>query len=352
MEQLLGHKLRIFYMKIFQYLLSGITFIITLTAWTSSFVSASALGYNCGQYNVTTTYNGDCGTIISSTQIGSSTNCIANLAVTIGNTFSCQFPLSGNPLNTYLLPINGIVAKTLTATGNSQPCIIQNNSTTSPILICASIPSNGGATGQQQVVLYIDGSTSSVQKGFVTLSSPSGQGGTVITYPNISNSTNCNRFKSIYVGSPFKCAFLLSGDPLNTYFLPANGIQASISSGLSNNGCNIENNGTASASLICDITSSSIESTGEKQVVVFVDGKPDGAEKGNVVLVANADKIMKEESKKSPPTSESQSNNPKNIDEKTTDSMNIAMFAFLGLGFVIVCLYFMVRRLRRSEIQK
>ncbi len=236
-------------------------------------ISAYSLGYNCGQYNISTAYNNDCGTIISSGQTLNSTNCTSVLSIVRGNTFSCSFALIGNGGNTYILPVNGVIAKVNSVSTFSPSCTISNNVSMSAVLICNQIPTNSGTEGVQNIELFFNGSAIGIIKGSVTLSIPSS--GTVITYPIITPSSNCNRFKSIYVGTRFQCAFLLVGDPTNTYILPPKGVQVGIPS-LVSSSCNIEDNGTPNARLICGEIVSDVMKTGKQDVVVYVDGVNEG----------------------------------------------------------------------------
>jgi hypothetical protein len=123
------------------------------------------------------------GTTITATNISNSTNCTSALSVNVGTTYSCDFPLTGDSNNLYALPTSGIVAGTSTATGQSPACTISGNGTAQVKLVCASVPTTAGTVGLQNVLLFINGSSSGVDKGDVTLTSGSSLFNCSVTNP-------------------------------------------------------------------------------------------------------------------------------------------------------------------------
>ncbi|MEI6729168.1 MAG: hypothetical protein WCK98_06015 [bacterium] len=108
-------------------------------------------------------------TTITQANIATSSNCTSTLTVTIGSTYSCVFPLAGDPGNNYTLPAGGITASTSSASGSSPACTnIAGNGTGNVALVCSSIPTTAGSTGLQNVLVTIGGGTAT-DKGDVTL---------------------------------------------------------------------------------------------------------------------------------------------------------------------------------------
>jgi hypothetical protein len=131
--------------------------------------SGSGTTYVDGDDNVVTLPT----TIITAANISDSINCTPTMQITVGNTYSCTFTLTGNADNNYTLPAGGILATTQTATGNSPACTIAANQTPLVSLICTDIPLQDATLGAQNVLLLIDTDTVGVDKGDVTLfSSP------------------------------------------------------------------------------------------------------------------------------------------------------------------------------------
>lgn len=166
---------------------------------------ASLVGYGCGNFGTGGgTYSSDCGVTIAAVNIQNSTNCISSLQVTSGNTYQCDFPLTGSVTNTYSIPVNGIVAGTSTVTGQSQICTVINNSTPQAALQCVGIPTTGAAVGPKDVLLFIDGNTSGVDRGDMTIIT------TAIPVTNaalISSNLQC---ASAVVNATTNCTFTLA----------------------------------------------------------------------------------------------------------------------------------------------
>jgi hypothetical protein len=95
------------------------------------------------------------------TNISNSTNCTGQDTI-IGNTVTCEFPLIGNAVNTYQLPVGGITAVISTTTGQVS-CSIVDNGLPTARLVCTNLPTTGGVAGVQSVKL------NTVQKGSVNL---------------------------------------------------------------------------------------------------------------------------------------------------------------------------------------
>jgi hypothetical protein len=111
------------------------------TGWTD------AGGNNCQSPATYSAYE------IDNTSTGNSTDCTATKTVTIGQTYTCTFPLTGSQNNVYSLPASGITASTSTATGTSQPCTILNNGTAQATMQCTGIPTSGATAGVQNVLV-------------------------------------------------------------------------------------------------------------------------------------------------------------------------------------------------------
>ena len=130
----------------------------------------TSLDYNGGPMALTTVQVPyDCNTKpIAQTNVSSSTNCINTLAVTVPNTYTCNFPLTGNPDNLYIIDptagANPIVAYTgtdnsttaiLTGTGSNN-CTVINNGTASAALTCVNIgTTNAAAAGVVNVIMKV-----------------------------------------------------------------------------------------------------------------------------------------------------------------------------------------------------
>ena len=108
-------------------------------------------------------------TIINQGNIGQASDCTTDDRIVTGQTYACTFLLTGSNNSSYILPTNGIKAGTSTATGQSPNCSVINNSTITAALVCLNIPTIGGTNGKQDVLLYVDGNSSGVDKGDVTL---------------------------------------------------------------------------------------------------------------------------------------------------------------------------------------
>ncbi len=190
---------------------------------------AAQTGYGCDQYGTAGgTYGSDCGVIIDASNISNSTVCINTFQVTIGNTYNCTFPLIGSTTNTYSVPTNGILAGTSTITGQSLPCTVINNTTTQAALQCQGIPSTGGVAGLKDVLLFIDGATSGVDKGDVLLVTQS----TPLTNADLVNSDlQC---VSAPINSTTNCTFTLP----STKTLPS-GLQFAIGNGANGGTCTL-----------------------------------------------------------------------------------------------------------------
>jgi uncharacterized repeat protein (TIGR01451 family) len=127
---------------------------------------------------------GNGATAISPTNLGNSVDCTPNRVVAIGQTYTCNFPLTGDANNNYQLPNGGITAGTSSVTGQSPACAIVNNGTPQATLQCTNIPTTNGTPGQQNVLLTIGSGTTPVDKGDVTLARPLTQNDIASGIPN------------------------------------------------------------------------------------------------------------------------------------------------------------------------
>jgi alpha-tubulin suppressor-like RCC1 family protein len=142
-------------------------------------------------------------TIIAPTNVVTANDCINAFSVTIGNTFTCTFPLNAGATNNYSLPATpSTTASTFTATGVSNPCTVKNNGQPSVALECTNIPTTSGTAGVQNVNLSIAGG-SVIDKGDVNLLAP-------FTSTQIPTGTtlNCNTAPT---NSTTSCTITLTG---------------------------------------------------------------------------------------------------------------------------------------------
>ncbi|MEI6729140.1 MAG: SdrD B-like domain-containing protein [bacterium] len=107
-------------------------------------------------------------TTITQTNISNSSNCTAAMILTIPDSYSCSFALTGNASNDYSPAAGDTVASTSSATGNSAICTIIANQTIQASLSCTLIPTTNGTIGLQNVLVTIAGGTAT-DKGDVTL---------------------------------------------------------------------------------------------------------------------------------------------------------------------------------------
>jgi hypothetical protein len=189
-----------------------------------NFSNAASVGYGCGPYNGSNNYSANCGTFITSANVGNSTDCITTNSVTISQTYTCNFPLTGDANNDYGLPAGGVVAQSsqgATVSANSSPCTISGS-----VLTCIVIPTNPITTpGSTNVNLQFGGAGAYVNKGVVNLVLSS----TTITSSNVGNSSDCISTLALTIGQTYICNFPLTGG--SNYGLPAGGVVAQSSQG-------------------------------------------------------------------------------------------------------------------------
>ena len=184
------------------------------------------------------------GTQITQTNTGNGT--CSPSQVSVGNLTTCSYPLTGDVMSQYTLPLAPIKTKISTVTNSSADCQIFNNATPNASLVCANVPSLGGTTGAQTATLNLTGETNSAPINLTAGTAMS----TVITADQTGNGT-CTPV-TITIGNLTLCDFPLMGGMNNTYAMPISGIKAQISTANSlSTPCQISNNGTASASLTC-----------------------------------------------------------------------------------------------------
>jgi hypothetical protein len=208
-------------------------FLISSLLGVRFFSNAGVTGYGCGNYGTAGgVYGSDCGVVIAIANIQNSSNCLNTLNVTIGNTYTCTFPLTGSTTNSYSLPANGITAGSSTVTGQSQPCTVINGGTAQAALECTGIPSTGGSAGVKDVLVFVNGATTGVDKGdvnFTTASTP-----LVNTDFGILNPSLTLVCDSAVVNATTNCTFILPPDKT----LPAN-FQFSIGNGVNGGTCTL-----------------------------------------------------------------------------------------------------------------
>jgi hypothetical protein len=197
------------------------------------FSNAVTDGYGCGNFGTAGgLYGSDCGVVIAIANIQTSTNCINTLNVTIGNTYTCTFPLIGSTTNSYSLPTTGVLAGSSTLTTKSQPCTIINGGTAQAALECTGIATIGGSAGVKDVLIFVNGATVGVDKGdvnFISTSTPLANSDFALTNPNLN--LVC---EPAAVNLTTNCTFTLPPDKT----LPAN-FQFSIGNGISGGACTL-----------------------------------------------------------------------------------------------------------------
>jgi hypothetical protein len=220
-------------------------------------------------------------TTIAATNLTTSSDCTSANVVVIGNTTTCNFPLTGSVTNNYTIPGSGILANIGTVATNSPACTITGNNTAAAALACTAIPSAGGTQGVQFVNLLINGGTA-VQKGAVTLTYTA----TVVTTTNLTgNSTDCITTTNVTVGNTQTCTFPLAGGAGNYYSLPTNGIVGNVATATGNSSaCTIINNSTANAALQCTNIPTTGATNGVQDVRLFVNGSTTPTIKGALNL--------------------------------------------------------------------
>lgn len=169
-------------------------------------INNSVTGIDRGDITLTNTIGGT--SIVaantSSSTISSTSPCTFSTLVSVPNTYTCSFALSGASNNTYALPLGGIVARTEQSTlvsANSQPCGILGNGTASAQLVCSDIPSNSQSSsfvsGAANVTLQFGGNGIFSDKGDITLSVD----GNIV----VSSELNSNDIPSLKALTGFDC---------------------------------------------------------------------------------------------------------------------------------------------------
>lgn len=212
-----------------------------------------------------------------------------------GDTFDCFFPLTGNPDNKYNVPAGGIqgsISNDLTSTNPVVPpveCEVVNNETPEVGLLCQSITTTGIGAGVKNVVATLNGGN--IDRGNINLLPPA----TPITAEMIGIG-DCNG-QVIAPGDRFDCTFPLEGANANRYVISDAGIQASISGNPNDFNpvttrveCEIINNITPQAALLCQSIFSEGAGTGTRNVVLAVDTIHH--DRGDVLISNNAGQVL------------------------------------------------------------
>jgi LPXTG-motif cell wall-anchored protein len=162
--------------------------------------------------------------------LGTSTDCVAGTNVTIGQTYSCSWPINGT--GPFALPTGGIQARTNQNANNSAP--VSTCTITGSVLTCIGISSTGTTAaftpGAGNVQLG-DGVTPTTwpTKSTINLIAAATE---VNPNPggNVGNLTSCTPpANNIIIGSTYSCTFPLTGS--GPFTLPAGGIQARTNQG-------------------------------------------------------------------------------------------------------------------------
>ena len=210
------------------------------------------------------------GTEITQTNTGTGT--CNPTQVSVGSLTTCSYPLTGDIMSQYKLPLTPIKAKISTVTNSSADCQIFNNATPTASLVCANVPSLGGTIGAQTATLNLTGETSSAPISLIAATAMS----TVITADQTGNG-KCTPV-TITIGNLTLCDFPLMGAMNNTYSMPISGIKAQISTANSlSTPCQISNNGTISASLTCTQVPTSGATAGSQTARLNLAGETNSA---------------------------------------------------------------------------
>jgi hypothetical protein len=189
--------------------------------------------------------------------------------VIIGDTVTCNFPLSGAPSGVPYTAssIEGSIA---TSTDSPVNCTINNDQIT-----CTDMGTAGGTAGLQDVQLGINGNPAQ-DHGQVNLVPAA----VTVDYANILDSTDCTDALEVTIGESYDCRFPLTGSANNEYLLDGtfsaatalNGNSATdlveVSSGYSNSVCALVDNGTVDAALSCTGITTQGGSVGVRNVLV------------------------------------------------------------------------------------
>ena len=184
-------------------------------------------------------------------------SCTNSNTVVQGSTINCNFPLTGSTNGVYTIPaagllggvlkVNGVITNESNYFGPSSACTIAG-----AVLTCTNIPVGVDATpGNHEVVILEPNVSWYRNKGSVNVTArPVAVTGTEISSINTGNGS-CNPTE-IRTGDLTSCSYSLTGSSINEYKLPSTPITAKISTVSTNSApCQIFNNGTINASLIC-----------------------------------------------------------------------------------------------------
>jgi hypothetical protein len=207
-------------------------------------------------------------------------------SVTVGTTTTCNFPLTGDPNNNYVLPNGGITANT--PAGASSACVITNNGTPQVALSCPDTPA--GNTPGSVTVTPTGNGISNPGTATITVSALPP---TTITTNNIGNSTNCTQSLSVNIPATYNCTFPLTGSSTNNYAMPGSPINAwTATDGSSttplaasqSDACVITGNGTPQAALQCNNIKTSGATPGVKNVLITINST-NPTDRGDVNLL-------------------------------------------------------------------
>ena len=243
-------------------------------------------------------------TTIANSNIG--TGVCSPTSQTVGATYSCNFPLTGNGGNSYQLPPSNVTAST-SQTGNSATdltpvsggfspaCTITGNGTAAATLNCPSIPTDGGSAGPRNVLVKVE-NAAPVDKGDITLQAAAIPA-TVIASANVG--TGVCTPSSVPIGTSSSCVFPLTGNNANDYTLPAISINGTTSqtgnaatnltpvSGGYGVDCTITGNKTANASLVCPVPTTG-GTAGLRNVLLQYNKTGTPVDTGDITLTAAA----------------------------------------------------------------
>jgi alpha-tubulin suppressor-like RCC1 family protein len=228
------------------------------------------------------------GTAISDGNIGASTTCNTVDQVTIGSTFTCDFPIIGTT-GAIILPTGGIVARTQQGVNNSANSSACSVAISQPVLTCTNIPTTGGSgtfnVANADVALQFGGAGNYFDKGDVNLIT-SFSGAKTITPINTGTSTDCISTTSVFISTPLaSCSISLIGNISNNYTLPTNGIVAKISTSSSQSSpCTISGNNTPQPRLVCTSIPSTGGSAGPQDLLLSINNSAQSVDRSNITL--------------------------------------------------------------------
>ncbi|MEI6728068.1 MAG: hypothetical protein WCK98_00300 [bacterium] len=159
--------------------------------------------------------------------LGTSTNCVAGTNVTIGQTYSCSWPITGT--GTFTLPTGGIQARTNQAANNSAP--VSTCTITGAVLTCTGISTTGTPSALTPGSANVQLGKGTTPATWPTKSTVNLVAAATVVDPDlttgpgsIGTSTDCVAGTNVTIGQPYTCSWPITGTA--PFTLPTGGIQA------------------------------------------------------------------------------------------------------------------------------